>query len=319
MQRRSSALFVSALSALLVLGAAAPATAVAPLPSGDEFYAIPCNTGDLGLKRVNTVDSTWVQVGTQTTVSDVGCAYQAAFNPVTKQSYFIGGNTVSEDWPLVQIDVTTGDYTVIHEIWDGATNLSFPLFGANFPGNMFITSAGAAYFIGGTKLYPLDLATGIIGAQIGADLVVSGDIYATACAMSAPTCYILTEIGQLYTIDPTTGVVSGALGALPVSGSYTLQVASDGTLWTNTGGTVSSFLASDPAGTFEIGASTPLYSGSYLITDGLAAPAAVVPPAGPTLAAAGTDSAVPAIGAAVLAALGGILVFWSRRRAAARA
>lgn len=308
MKRRSTALAFALLTSSLVLGSASAASAVAPFPVDDTFYAIPCNSGDLGLKLVNPVDSTWVAVGTQTAVGTVECAYQPAFNPASGESYFIGGNTPSDEWPLVRIDTATGDYTIVHEIWDGTTNLPIIYAVSNYPGNMLITNTGDAYFIGGTKLYALNLDTAVIGAQIGADLVVAGDIYATACSPVAAVCYILTEIGNLYTIDPATGTVGPLLGAVPVGGNYSLQVASDGTLWSSSGnGVLSSFSATDPAGSFVAGSATPDYSGAYLITQSRAA-------AAPVLAATGIDSALPVLGAGMLLVLGGILAVASRTR-----
>lgn len=313
MKRLLSGSAIALLTSSILLASASSAAAVASLPADDTFFAIPCNDPDLGLKLLNPVDSSWVAVGTQTTVGTVGCAYQPAFDPTTDQSYFIGGNTPSDDWPLVQVDTATGNYTIVHEIWDGTTNL--PSTGANYPGNMLITNGGAAYFIGGTKLYPLNLATAVIGAQIGADLVVAGDIYATACSPVAAVCYILTEVGNLYTLDPATGIVSASLGAIPVGGNYSLQVASDGTLWSSSNaGHVASFLAADPAGTYEEGALTPIYSGAYLIATTAIAPAA----ADPGLAATGTDDVLPALAAVAMLALGGVLAASSRRRFATR-
>lgn len=316
MKRRLTGLALAALTAAIIAVTAAPAAAVAPFPEGDTFYAVPCHD-ELTLKLVDPSDGSWVDVGSQTAIGTVECGYQPAFNPVTKESYFVGGNTDNGEWPLVKIDVVTGVYTVVHEIWDGTSNLDFTPFTTNFPGNMFITNAGIAYFIGGEKLYPLDLQTGIVGPQIGADLVVSGDIYATACSMVEATCYILTENGELYEIDPSTGTVGASLGLLPVGGNYSLQVASDGTLWSSSAnGHVASFSAADPAGSYEQGGETVPYSGAYLITNGL--PVAVAAPvAADALAASGTDSAAAAVAAGLVLALGGILLA-ARRRAALR-
>lgn len=309
MKRLPTALAFALLTASLVAGSATAASAVAPFPADDTFYAIPCTGSDVGLKLVDPVDSTWVAVGTQTTVGTVECGYQPAFDPTTGESYFVGGNTPSGEWPLVHIDTATGELTIVHEFWDGTTNLPIFFGNGNYPGNMMITNTGDAYFIGGAKLYSLDLGTAVIGSQIGADLVVAGDIYATACSPVAAVCYILTEGGSLYTIDPATGVVGPLLGVVPTGGNYSLQVASDGTLWSSSNsGFLSSFSAADPAGTFEAGASTPDYSGAYLITQPFAAAAA------PALAATGDDSALPMLGAAMLLAVGGILALASRSR-----
>ena len=317
MKRLPSALALALLTSSIVIAsasAASAAAAVAPLPADDTFYAIPCNTPDLGLKLLNPLDSSWVAVGTQTTVGTVECAYQPAFDPTSGESYFIGGNTPSSEWPLVHIDTTTGDYTIVHEIWDGTTNLPIAFFGPNFPGNMLITNTGGAYFIGGTKLYPLNLGSAVLGPQIGPDLVVAGDIYATACSPVAAVCYILTEGGSLYTLDPATGAVSATLGSIPARGNYSLQVASDGTLWSSSnGGHVASFSAADPAGSYDEGARTPKYSGAYLITIPVAALAPVPVPV-PALASTGMESAVPVVAAGALLALGGILALVSRRR-----
>ena len=311
MKQLLSALALAVLTASIVLTSAGAAQAVAVFPPTDTFYAIPCSAGDVGLKRVNPADSTWVPVGSQTAVGDVECAYQPAFNPATGKSYYLGGNTPSGEWPLVQVDTTTGNSTIVHEIWDGTTNLNFSSVPSNFPGSMFITNTGAAYLVAGTKLYPLDLDTAVIGPQIGTDLVVGGDIYATACSPVAAVCYILTELGSLYTIEPTTGAVAG-LGILPTIRNYSLQVASDGTLWSSSrGGHVASFSAADPNGTYDDGPVTPLYSGAYLITY-----AAATPVVAPSLADSGVESAAPAIAASALLALGGILVVMARRRRA---
>ncbi len=151
----------------------------------------------------------------------------------------------------------------------------------------------------------------MIGSQIGADLVVVGDIYATACSPVDASCYILTETGSFYSLEPATGAVA-LLGAVPSGGNYSLQVASDGTLWSSSnGGRVSSFSAADPAGTFSQGAETPEYSGAYLITAPFAAPAAA-----PALAASGDDGAAIALAAGAMFALGSILIAGSRRRRA---
>ncbi len=123
MKRRLSALAVSAVSLAIVLASAAPASAVAPLPDGDTLYAIPCHS-DLTLKLVNPDDSTWVDVGSQPVIGTVECAYQPAYNPATGQSFYLGGNTDSGEWPLLRVDTTTGVSTVVHEIWDGTTNLN---------------------------------------------------------------------------------------------------------------------------------------------------------------------------------------------------
>lgn len=318
MNRRLSVVAALAIAAPLALVVAAPASA-ATLPPTDTLYAIPCNSADLGLYELSTTDASWVNVIPNQVITTSECAYQPAFNPATGASYFLAGNTADGTWPLVRIDIATGNYTVIHEIWDGTTNVGLNFGADNFPGNLLITNGGAAYFLGNKNLYPLDLASGIIGAQIGPDLATTNDIYGAACSPVNTICYVLDEVGAFYALDVATGTLGPLLGTIPAVGNYSLQVASDGTLWASTGGGVlASFSAADPAGSYEAIGQTPLYSGAYLITGAFTAPAVLPPAATPALAATGTDSAAPVLGGFAVLAAGALLVLVARRRAVSR-
>ena len=270
----SAAIFVVS---LLSISTVTPAFATdqRALPAIDKLYAFPCHH-DLGapaLELVNTVDSTWTTIGTAHGISDTECAYQPAFNPVSGRSYFLGGNTESNIWPLVE--VLTGDGTMrsVNNIHTSTGDLDFSD-ESNFPGNLLITNLGKAFFIGGRTIYPLDLNTGALGEPINTTPwgTLHGTVFSAACSPINSTCYMLTDRGDLYALNASLGTVGSSLGNVGNWSNYSLQIDSAGVLWASSnGGRLASFQASDPAGTYIEGAEFPHYSGALLITSGTVA------------------------------------------------
>lgn len=263
---------VIALVSLVLFSASSPALATdqRSLPSGDALYAFPCHhpRGEPALELLSTVDSTWTTVASAQGISDTECAYQPAFNPATGKSYFLGGNTTSNRWPLIEVVTSNGSMNIVHNIQTSAGDLEIA-WGTNYPGNILINNEGAAFFVGGKTLYPLNLVTGMLGLPVNSTpwSSLAGDVYATACSPVAVTCYILTENGDLHTVNVANGTVSTSLGNIGVTGNYSLQVDSEGTLWSSSqDGKLASFQASNPGGTMILGASFPQYSGALLIT-----------------------------------------------------
>lgn len=261
------------------------------LPAGDTLYAFPChhNLGEPSLELVNTADSTWTTVGTAHDISNTECAYQPAFNPVTGRSYFLGGNTEPNFWPLVEVLTHDGTMRVVHNIQTSAGDLDFND-ESSFPGNLLITNSGHGFFIGGKTLYPLDLNNGKLGAAINPTpwATLHGNVFSTACSPVQAKCYVLTDLGDLYELNVAAGTVSASLGNLGFWANYSLQVDSGGTLWASSySGYLASFEASDPAGTYIQGRGFPHYSGALLITSGEVANSFTT--AKPALANTGTN------------------------------
>ncbi len=305
----SASLFVIS---MVTFAAASPAFATdqRTLPTGDTLYAFPCHhdLGEPTLELVNTADSTWTTIGVGHEISDTECAYQPAFNPVTGRSYFLGGNTVSNFWPLVEVLTGDGTMRIVHNIQSSTGNVNFDD-GDNFPGNLLINNLGHAFFIGGKTIYPLDLSNGKLGTRINATpwATLHGMVFATACSPVEAKCYILTDQGDLYELNVSEGTVSASLGNVGFWSNYSLQVDSAGTLWASSySGMLASFQAYDPHGTYIQGAGFPHYSGALLITSGHVASSFKA--ASPVLANTGSNTFAVLSLALALTAFGGLLL-----------
>lgn len=268
-RRTIATVLIISLGLLVASSNPAFATVQRTLPTGDHLYAIPCNDqpGDPILKLVDVSDSSWTSIGTSHAFGDSGCAYQPAYNPVTKKSYFLAGNTESGIWPLVEVDTATGEMNAINNIRNASGNIN--IMDNSFPGNLLVTREGVAYFIGANRLYPLNLATGRIGSRIGSSTwgVVGGSVYAAACSPIADSCYVITDQGAIYPLNVNNGTVGPTLGSTGHPGNYSMQVDSAGIIWASVeNASVTTFVPSDPAGTLILGSQLPRYSGAFLLT-----------------------------------------------------
>jgi hypothetical protein len=194
-----------------------------------------------------------------------------AYNYVLGKSYVLAGNNSSGEWPIVEVDLTTGVETEISRI----TINGSPTTG--FPAVMTFDASGNAYAIVNNNFYALDIATG--NATLRGPVGNFDDIYALALNPADGGLYAVSEQGAFMSINPTSG--AGTLIAqLQMFSVYSLQFDSNGFGWLNAGvnsmGAISSFDPADPQGTLvDSSADATLYSGAYLIVLG-------VPPTPPT-------------------------------------
>ncbi len=264
----TAAIVAATLATSAVPGAAATAAAPRKLPKGNRMFTIPCNTdaADYHLFSVDPTTAAFTSIGGATNVEGSTCAYGMAYDHKTRRSYFIAGNTSTENWPLMLVDLKTGDETFVGDISEGGV----PLRG--YPAVAAITNSGRGYVIVHNVLYKLDLKTAA-ATMVGGTGVV-GDIYAFAVSPVNGRAYAVSEPGDVYRIDLKTGV-GAKLGTVPTvdNSVYSLQIDTKGTFWINEGASAStfppsigSFRLSDIAGSL-VGSSAPMtfYSGAFLI------------------------------------------------------
>jgi hypothetical protein len=168
-----------------------------------------------------------------------------------------------------------------------------------------------SYFISGGILYPLNLADASLGSPINASNMYPADqIYAAGCSPVSATCYVLSEKGDFFELDVTSGTLQ-SLGSLEnvgeTEGNYSLQVDSSGTLWASSNRALASFQATDPVGTYFQGPEFPQYSGALLLTS-----SAVLADTGGSKA----NVSLLVSSAALVALVGAGLVLTTRRRRA---
>lgn len=277
------------------------------LPANNLLYAIPCHIEEPILELVNTTDSSFTDVGVSHNIDDSECAYQPAFNPLSGKSYFLAGNFPDEvdRWVLVEVSTSDGSMVKIGTVNSGGTENN------DGPGNLIITNAGVSYFISGGILYPLNLTDASLGSPINAsDMYPADPIYAAACSPVSTTCYVLSELGDFFELDVTSGTLQ-SLGSLEnvgeTEGNYSLQVDSSGTLWASSNRALASFQATDPVGTYFQGPEFPQYSGALLLTS-----SAVLADTGGSTA----NVSLLVSSAALVALVGAGLVLTARRRRA---
>lgn len=318
--RRRALTVVLAAGAIAIAPAISASAAGAAIHTGDSLYAISTDPSypDLQLMHVDPTSGLSTTIGAGSAATS-GQAYQPAHNPVTGESYYVVDNARGAFF-LMQLDVTTGDSTLIGEFEDIGSGL--------FPGisAIMIGLDGSAYAMDTAQstMYQLDLATAHIG-PVG----------------------IAPFPGWAFSVDPTTGDfwavdstnrVWTAPAALPDAWSnygivvlpdpanqfaYSLQIDRSGTFWL--AATDNSVGGAGLWSFTPLTLPTPVYSGPFvdgpyftsaiLITPSPVTPP--VPPAGPQLANGGVDYSAAvgvALGAGILLTAG--LVVVTRRRSA---
>ena len=202
---------------------AAPASA-ATLPAGDELWTITCDFDEVAnddyavLYSVSAADAVATKVGTGTGI--VGdCAGQAAYNPVTGQSFYLSWAT--SPGALAKIDLATGLSTVTP--FSGAGPLD--------PNSIAIGTDGTGYMLETTRLSKFNVETG--AAELLGDIGLS-DLYSFAVDPTSGRLYGMRSTGDTYLIDPVAvtatfqGNILGEPGGL---GFYSLQIDTAGTWW----------------------------------------------------------------------------------------
>ena len=287
MKIRITVFAVAAVLAVAAGGVVVPAPAGAgavtarTLPAGDTMFAIECNGTPGQLNSVDPATAAFTPIGSSQDIDGSGCGYGMAYNPVTGKSYVLAGGNNSNEWPIVEVDLTTGVEIEISRIEiDGSPTLGYPAV-------MTFDALGNAYAIVDNDFYALDISTG--NATLRGSVGNFVDIYALALNPADGGCYAVSEDGELISIDRNTG--AGTLIVhLPLEGGvYSLQFDSSGFGWLNTGGgsrhAISSFDLADPQGSLvDSSADATEYSGAYLI----------VPPAPPTPPSSATTSTTAA-------------------------
>lgn len=299
---------VAALSLPIVF--AAPAAA-ATLPAGDSLFAISCDynspTGPdfAGLYSVDPANAAGTLIGSGTGI--VGdCAGQAAYNPVTGESFYSSWPQGGDEF-LRRIDVTTGVSTTVGE-WGGAA--------AGNGDALAIGKDGTAYVTSGSQLHRVNLAdatTTLVGP-----LGVS-QLWAFAVDPVSGLFYAIQPSGDAYRIDVATGAAT-AIGSIDggdgMGGIYSMQIDTSGIWWVEADIEDASEIYTGPqpsaldtpftlVGEFDDAPELQPYTESLLLT---------YPKA---LAATGVDAtAFVAAGAAaaLLALAGGTLLVVRRRR-----
>jgi hypothetical protein len=301
-----------------------PASAVGTqrtLPAEDHLYALPAdNLQSPILRSVDTSDSSWTDVGVGHAFDNVHEVTGAVYDPITHDSYFVGSS--DGDWfDLIRVSTADGTMTKIGQ---------FPVSFWN-PG-VVITNTGAAYVYSGSAFFPLNLSDASYGAQIGSGSGIDDGVgvYAAACSPVAPTCYVigqdnLDNNSVVATLDVATDTVGTALGSLPVTSTFSIQVDSRGILWVSTNNNhLASFDPADPTGSYvespAFPPGTPLSSPGMtprlLLTTTAQTPASSGSPDLPTLSNTGFDeSSTRLISLGALSAvLGGAALVTALRR-----
>lgn len=309
---------VTAAVAFGLIAVASPAQAAPPaIPDGERLVAASClgpQYPDVTLLEVDSATGASTALGSDT-VNGNFCGYQGAWDRVTGDYYFTTWD--SPESVLLSWDPVTGVITEIGAIAEEEVSLN--------PYALVIDLEGNAYFNYFNDLYSLDLET--------AEAILLGEL--TAVTTSAwgfsvdpvtGELYLLEEDGDLFLVDPD-AVTATYVASWPLSEdaqyTYGLAIDSAGTAW----------VVESPGADDNYSAlwSTPLVSfgdtveRSGNIVDAATGvgfsgwwvsliPAAVAPPA-PQLAATGV-AATPAIAAAAVLGLGGILLLARRRRSA---
>jgi outer membrane protein assembly factor BamB len=263
---RRSVLSVVAVLAMVLGGifVSTPAGAVPAqtLPAGDAMYAIGCNNTPGQLNSVDAATAAFTPIGSSQNIDGSECGYGMAFNPVTGKSYVLAGNNTSSEWPIVEVDLTTGVQTEISRI----TINGSPTTG--FPAVMAFDASGNAYAIVANDFYALDITTG--NATLRGGCGNFSDIYALGLNPVDGGLYAVSEDGQLMSIDPTSGTGTLIVDLEMYVGVYSLQFDSNGFGWLNAGvnsaDPISSFDLADPQATLvDSSADATTYSGAYLI------------------------------------------------------
>jgi hypothetical protein len=274
MVRRTVLSVVAVLAVVLggvVVSTPAGAVPARTLPAGDAMYAVSCSGPGGQLSSVDPATAAFTSIGVPQNIDSSNCAYGMAYNYVLGKSYVLAGNISSGEWPIVEVDLTTGVETEISRITINGSATS------GYPAVMAFDASGNAFTIVANNFYALDIATG--NATLRGPVGNFDDIYALALNPADGGLYAVSEQGAFMSINPTSG--AGTLIAqLQMFSVYSLQFDSNGFGWLNAGvnslGAISSFDPADPQGTLvDSSADATLYSGAYLIVLG-------VPPTPPT-------------------------------------
>jgi hypothetical protein len=209
------------------------------LPSGNHMYTIPCNTATrrYHLYRVRAVSGIFTSIGGTTDIEGSTCAYGMAYDATTNLSYFIAGNTDTDNWPLMKVNLRTGTEHFIRNVKVAGTALHQS---TAFPAVAAIGNNGHAYLIAANNLYSLNLRTAravLIGATGAASAV-----YSFAINPKTNVFYAVGDAGEVYSINIHDG--SGTyLGTVPTANSqvYSLQIDTNGVFWINEGGSDATF------------------------------------------------------------------------------
>jgi len=225
------------------------------------MYAIGCDGPGGQLSSVDAATAAFTPIGSPQDIDGSSCAYGMAYNYVSGKSYVLAGDTNSSEWPIVEVDLTTGVETEISRITINGSPTS------GYPAVITFDLSGNAFAIVGNDFYALDIATG--NATLRGPVGSFDDIYALALNPADGAFYAVSEYGKLMSIDPASG--AGTLIVdLQMFSVYSLQFDSNGFGWLNagvsSGNVISSFDLADPQGTLvDSSADATLYSGAYLI------------------------------------------------------
>jgi len=264
MVRRSFVSVVAVLAMVLggvVVSTPAGAVPARALPAGDTMYAIGCRGPGGQLNAVDAATAAFTPIGVPQDIDGSNCGYGMSYNPVTGKFYVLAGNNGNGEWPIVEVDLTTGVETEISRITiNGSPSTEMPAV-------MTFDASGNAYAIVENDFYTLDIATG--NATLRGRVGEFDPIYALALNPADGGLYAMSETRELMSIDPTSGVGT-FVAQLNGYGVYSLQFDSDGFGWVNSGVSslyaISSFDLADPQGTLvDSSADATLYSGAYLI------------------------------------------------------
>ncbi len=266
MVRRSVLAVVAILT--MVLGTMVAATSsgailvARSLPSGDSMFAIQCNGTPGQLNSVDSVTAAFTPIGSSQNIDGSSCGFGMAYNPITLKSYVLAGNNSSGEWPIVEVDLTSGAQTEISRITINGSAAT------GFPAVMTFDASGNAYAIVQNNFYALDISTG--NATLRGAVGTVSDIYAMTMNPRDEVVYAMGEGGELVSIDVGTGAGTSIVDLQLFSGVYSLQFDSNGIGWLNVGvnslDAISSFDLTNPQATLvDSSADATHYSGAYLI------------------------------------------------------
>lgn len=296
-----------------MLLSATPASATGnAIDPGDRLYAINCDDvyNDWQLTSVESTTAVTVPIGNGSggVSEDSACAYQAAYNPATGESFYIQYLYPEqiELAALARIDVTTGVSTTIGQfLWDNGESIEPVLIET-----LAIGADGSAYALGEGALWSVDLADASL-EYIGGSL---NNTFAFAYDAKSDQFYAIDLNNDIFIVDITDGSGDFVGSVVAERGVYSLQFDEAGTFWVSIDEESGAGLWSFTLPT----SGTPVYSGRFAFyTESiLIVPGAAPAPPAPVLPATGSEAPLLLGAIAGLVVVAGVGILVARRRTA---
>ena len=229
------------LGALISIGAALPAHAMATLPATDKIYSFDCSVGAFDMQLIELqADGTATEIGTGLGTTDNLCPAQPAWDSNTQRAYFVfAGN-------LYRTDVDTGVSTVVVAVTGSDPSTEGDLLGTP---SLAIAPNGSAWVSSDGWIGTINLTSGVVTQLAGANLRDQGAYYISAIAYGGDSAALWainadntvddtpSIANKVFTIDQTTGSTDFDGTTLidyqdaSIEQFYSIAFDSSGTLW----------------------------------------------------------------------------------------